>query len=155
MPGTIRFKRDDLTGGEVRDLLEVHLAHARAHTPSEQVFALDLEGLRGDDMYFWTGWQGDALVAMGGLRVIAPGHGEIKSMHTVEALRGQGIAGQMLDFIMAEAGAVGLVRVSLETGSQAAFAPARALYTSRGFEFCDPLPGYPDSAWSAFMTRAI
>lgn len=144
-----------MTGQAVLGLLETHLAHALAHTPAEQVFALDLDGLRGPGMHFWTGWTGDDLVTMGGLRVIEAGHGEIKSMHTIERLRGQGIAGQMLDFLVTKASSMGLARMSLETGSQAAYAPARALYVSRGFETCGPLPGYPESEWSAFMTRLL
>lgn len=52
----IEFRRDDVTGPDVIRLLETHLAHARLHTPIEQVFALDLDGLRARDMHFWTGW---------------------------------------------------------------------------------------------------
>jgi putative acetyltransferase len=151
----IEFRRDDVTGPEVIRLLETHLAHARLHTPIEQVFALDLDGLRGGDMHFWTGWLDDDLVTMGGLRVIESHHGEIKSMHTIERLRGQGIAGRMLDFLIAEARSMDLKRMSLETGSQAAYAPARGLYASRDFAECGPLPGYPESEWSAFMTRLL
>jgi len=151
----IEFRRDDVTGPDVIRLLETHLAHARLHTPIEQVFALDLDGLRARGMHFWTGWLDDDLVTMGGLRVIEIHHGEIKSMHTIERLRGQGIAGRMLDYLIAEARNMGLKRMSLETGSQAAYAPARSLYASRDFAECGSLPGYPESEWSAFMTRLL
>ena len=151
----IEFRRDDVTEPKVIRLLETHLAHARLHTPIEQVFALDLDELRGRDMHFWTGWVGADLVTMGGWRWIEPGQGEIKSMHTMERWGGRGIAGRMLDFLIAEAGSMGFSRMSLETGSQAAYAPARGLYASRGFEACGLLPGYPQSEWSAFMTRLL
>lgn len=151
----IKFSRDDLTRSDVIALLETHLDHARTHTPVEQVFALDLEALRGPDMSFWTGRRAGLLVTMGGLRVIEAGHGEIKSMHAVEDLRGQGLGGQMLDFLMQEARSMGLTRLSLETGTQAAYTSARALYASRQFAPCGALPGYPESEWSAFMTRLL
>ena len=46
-------------------------------------------------------------------------------------------------------------RVSLETGSQVEFAPARALYERAGFSTCGPFGDYPDSIHSIFMTLAI
>ena len=51
-----------------------------------------------------------------------------------------------------EAGARGYRRVSLETGTTAAFAPARALYASAGFIPCGPFGDYEANATSAFMT---
>ena len=46
----------------------------------------------------------------------------------------------------------GYRRLSLETGVQDAFAPARGLYATRGFAVCGPFGGYPDSGNSVFMT---
>jgi putative acetyltransferase len=36
-----------------------------------------------------------------------------------------------------------------------AFAPARALYSSFAFEFCEPFANYVPDPNSVFMTRAI
>ena len=46
-------------------------------------------------------------------------------------------------------------RLSLETGSMAAFAPARALYAGFGFEPCGPFAHYVPDPNSVFMTRAL
>ena len=43
-------------------------------------------------------------------------------------------------------------RVSLETGTTPAFAPARTLYSSAGFVPCGPFGGYQVSTDNTFMT---
>ena len=45
--------------------------------------------------------------------------------------------------------------VSLETGSQPAFAPARALYARFGFLPCGPFGAYVEDPNSSFMTRVL
>jgi putative acetyltransferase len=49
----------------------------------------------------------------------------------------------------------GYLRVSLETGAMAAFAPARSLYAGTGFEPCGPFGDYDPSPNSAFMTLSL
>lgn len=49
----------------------------------------------------------------------------------------------------------GYRRLSLETGSQAAFARARALYARFGFESCGPFADYDKDPNSVFMTREL
>jgi putative acetyltransferase len=49
----------------------------------------------------------------------------------------------------------GFTRVSLETGAMDAFAPARSLYASAGFEACEPFGDYSPSRNSVFMTLRI
>jgi putative acetyltransferase len=46
-------------------------------------------------------------------------------------------------------------RLSLETGSQDAFAPARRLYESYGFRHCLPFEGYVEDPNSVFMTIVL
>ena len=46
-------------------------------------------------------------------------------------------------------------RLSLETGSMAAFSPAHTLYARFGFEFCEPFGDYLPDPNSVFMTRAL
>jgi putative acetyltransferase len=45
--------------------------------------------------------------------------------------------------------------LSLETGSQAAFEPARRLYASFGFSLCSAFAQYVDDPNSVFMTREL
>jgi putative acetyltransferase len=49
----------------------------------------------------------------------------------------------------------GYERLSLETGSQAAFQPAQQLYASFGFTVCGPFEGYVDDPNSVFMTLRL
>jgi putative acetyltransferase len=46
-------------------------------------------------------------------------------------------------------------RLSLETGSQKAFAPARALYAHAGFQPCGAFGSYAPSEHSVFMTLTL
>jgi putative acetyltransferase len=45
--------------------------------------------------------------------------------------------------------------VSLETGSQDFFAPARALYTRHGFAPCPPFADYTDDPNSVYFSLAL
>jgi putative acetyltransferase len=146
---------DDLAGAGIRALLEEHLADMRTISPPESVHALDLEGLRQPEITFWTAWSGAALLGCGALKELSPDHGEVKSMRTARAHRRGGVARAMLAHIVADARRRGYARLSLETGSMAAFAPARALYESFGFGYCGPFAGYVDDPNSVFMTRAL
>ena len=74
-------------------------------------------------------------------------------MHTVSAARGRGVARKMVDHLVGIARERGVRRVSIETGSMEAFAPARALYASSGFSECAPFGDYVPSDNSTFMTR--
>src|SRR5262249_41276787 len=107
----------DLTDSRVIGLLHSHLTSARAQTAPGSAHALDLKGLQSPDIIFWTGWQGEALIAMGALKRLSEDHGEIKSMHTVSAVRRQGVGIAMRQHIIAFAQSRGMSRLSLETGS--------------------------------------
>ena len=103
----------------------------------------------------WTAWRGDALVGCGALKDLGDGHGELKSMRTDPAHLRQGVAAAMLAHLMATARTQGLQRLSLETGSAAAFAPAHALYARHGFAMCGPFGDYVEDSFSVFMTRTL
>jgi putative acetyltransferase len=151
----MRIQVDDLSGPEIRGLLEEHLANMHELSPPESVHALDLAKLRGPDITFWTVWHGDLLLGCGALKELAPAHGEVKSMRTPKALRGRGAARAVLATIVAEARARGYRRLSLETGSQARFEPARNLYRSFGFTACGPFADYEEDPNSVFMRLAL
>ena len=149
------IREDDLRGPEIAALLGAHLAGARRHSPPESVHALDLDALRAPDITFWTLWDGSDLLGCGALKELDPLHGEIKSMHTAEAHRRRGVAARILTHIIDEARRRRYRRLSLETGSPAAFAPARALYARFGFVACGPFADYREDPYSVFMTRDL
>jgi putative acetyltransferase len=157
----MHIRIDDLEGPEIRALLEEHLRHMHSLSPPESVHALDLDALKRPEVTFWTVWSapaGGELVGCGALKQIGPTHGEVKSMRTAETWRGKGVARAVLAHLIESARARGFERLSLETGSEPGFAPARALYEAFGFAYCRAFEGYEDVADdpnSVFMTRLL
>jgi putative acetyltransferase len=146
---------DDPRAADVRGLLERHLAFARANTPPQDVHALDIDGLLDPAVTFYSLRRGGELLGVGALKQLDPHHAELKSMHTAEAARGRGIGRAMLGHLLAVARERGCRRVSLETGSMDAFAPARSMYARAGFRPCGPFADYRPSHSSTFMTLAL
>ena len=137
---------------ETDALVRRHLAVMHEVTPEGHVHALDLAGLVSSGAVLLGARLGGALVGMGAIKEIEPGHWEVKSMHVVEAARGSGTARALLDALVEAARERGARRISLETGSQPAFEPARRLYARAGFRECRAFAGYDDVPESAFMT---
>lgn len=146
---------DDLTGPGILALLDEHLRDMRATSPPESVHALDLDGLRDPAVTVWTVVEDGAVIGCGALKVLEPGHAEIKSMRTAASHQGRGIGTAVLRHLLAQARARGLHRLSLETGTQEFFAPARALYARHGFVPCPPFAGYTDDPNSAYLTLEL
>ena len=151
----MEIRADDLRGREIIELLRTHLAGVALHSPPESVHALDLEALRKPDITFWSVWQSAELMGCGAIRELDSRHGEIKSMRTASAHLRKGVASGLLRHMLDEAGRRSYRRLSLETGSAEAFAPARRLYARFGFEPCGPFAGYVEDPYSVFMTREV
>jgi putative acetyltransferase len=146
---------DDPRADDVRALLEAHLEFARAVTPAEHVHALDVDGLLDPTVTFFSARRDGALVGVGALKALDDAHAELKSMHTVEAARNKGVGRAMVECLLAVATARGYQRVSLETGTMDAFAPARGLYESAGFTPCAPFGEYSENPHSVCMTITL
>lgn len=97
-------------------------------------------------------WEDETLLGFGALKRLSADHGEVKSMHTVQAMRRRGAGSAMLRHLIAAARADGMSRLSLETGSWDYFQPAQALYRSHGFVECPPFADYVLDPNSVFMT---
>jgi putative acetyltransferase len=146
---------DDLSGPEIRALLEAHFAGMLANSPKDSCHFLDFEGLKGDGVTFWSIWDGAALAGCGALRELDTGDGEIKSMRTHADHLRKGAGAKMLDHIIKTARERGYTRLSLETGSGAAFEPATALYLRYGFVGCPAFGDYREDPFSRFMTLEL
>jgi putative acetyltransferase len=151
----MNIKIDDLSGSEIYELLQEHLQSMARHSPPESVHALDIEALRKPEITFWTVWENGELLGCGALKELDSQHGEIKSMRTSSLHLRKGVATKLLTHILEEARRRGYTRLSLETGSMEAFEPARRLYASFGFTYCEPFADYVEDPYSAFMTREL
>ena len=153
--GFMDIRPDDLTGSKVVELIREHLQGMALISPPESIHALGLESLRKPDVTFWSAWEGEELVGCGALKELDGHHGEIKSMRTSSSHLRKGVAKRVLQHIIEEAKQRGYRRLSLETGSQAAFEPARKLYSNFGFQYCGPFSDYAEDVNSVFMTLEL
>ena len=149
---TMHIVDGDFSDARVLDLLRVHLTSARAQTAPGSAHALDVAGLQAPDISFWTIWEADTLLGCGALKRLSVEHGEVKSMHTAQAMRRNGAGSAMLHHIIATARTRGMARLSLETGSWDFFRPAQAFYRRHGFVACGPFADYVLDPNSVFMT---
>lgn len=150
-----RIEVDDLTRPTVHRLLAEHLAEMHATSPAESVHALDLDALRDSAVTVWTLWDAEELLGCAALKELAPEHGEVKSMRTTAAARGRGIAARLLAHLVDQARERGYTRLSLETGTEEFFAPARRLYERYDFVDCAPFGDYRLDPNSVFMSRGV
>jgi putative acetyltransferase len=140
---------------DVRQLVERHLQFGRSQTPAEDAHALEVDGLLDPGITLYGLRCRGELLAVGALKRLDDHHAELKTMHTVERVRGRGIGRAMLNHLLAVASERGFTRVSLETGSMDAFAPARSLYASARFAPCPPFAEYRTSPHNTSMTRTL
>jgi putative acetyltransferase len=119
----MRIVRDDLTHPDVIALLDLHVRTAHENSPPESAFALDMSGLQDPAVTLWSAWDGETLLGLGALKELDAAHGEVKSMRTAPGQLRRGVAGAMLAHLISEARARGWTRLSLETGTNEAFAP--------------------------------
>ncbi len=124
-------------------------------SPPESVHALDVSKLKVPEITFWTVREGSMLLGCGALKELDSEHGEIKSMRTTVAFRRRGAGRAVLAHMITEARKRGYRRLSLETGSQEAFIPARRLYESFGFSYCEAFGEYKADPNSVFMTLQL
>jgi putative acetyltransferase len=146
---------DDPRREDVQDLLAIHLGFSRTVTPPQYSFALGVDELVDGAVTFFTARRGRGLVGMAALKRLDQSHAELKSMHTREAERRQGVGRALVEYILAFARHEGYRQVSLETGATREFVAARALYAEFGFRPCAPFGGYEASAYNTFMTLQL
>jgi putative acetyltransferase len=151
----IQITEADPLDRRVRELIETHLVFGRSFTPPEDAHALEVDELLDPAIVLFAARDGEQVLGVGALKDLGDDHGELKTMHTAEAARGRGVGRAMLDHLLAEARRRGYRRVSLETGTMEAFAPARALYEGAGFVPCPPFGDYRESWNSLYLTLEL
>lgn len=152
---TLEILEDDHTRPDLGALLMTHLIKCQEISPPESCHALNLDAFESSRLTLWSGRIRGELLGCGALFEMDSHHGEIKAMHTAIEGRRKGVGAAILERILQTAEERGYRRLSLETGSQDYFAPARALYARFGFETCAPFGSYKLDPLSVFMTRTI
>jgi len=140
---------------ELARVLQAHWLFCTSSTPIEHVYALDASKLFSPDITVFGARIDGELVGVGALRKLDLLHGELKSMHTLAKSRGSGVGKAMVTHIEDFARSSGIERVSLETGTNEAFKPARELYKSLGYQSCEAFGDYVLSQDNTCMTKLI
>jgi len=147
--------RADFDDPALAAFLAAHHADMAPTAPPESQHALGIDELRATHVRLWTLHDDGTLVGTVALAELEPGHEELKSMRAAPHVRGRGIGRRLLGFALDDARSRGVRRISLETGSQDFFAPARALYLAHGFVPCPPFGGYVDDPNSTYFTTPL
>ena len=150
-----RIVEDYLSGADVAELLQLHVAEAQANSPPCKVHALPIERLRDRAVTFFAARDGERLAAIGALRHIDARRAEIKSMRAAPEYRRKGAGEAILLHLIAEARARGYGWLGLETGRPAFFQPAHALYRKHGFAECPAFGDYLSDDFSLCMRRTL
>ena len=149
--GAYLLRQDDLTGEKSRALVALHLSGMHENSPPGHVFSLDVSGLLGPGVKFFTLWDGEAIAGMAALKSLGAGVGEVKSMRTHPDYSRKGVGRRLLAQLVAEAAAQEMTRLSLETGSGESFEPALALYRQNGFANGRKFGDYEKSEFNQFL----
>ena len=140
---------------EVAQILEIHHNFCTSTTPADCCHVMNVSQLISPQIEVFAARLDGKYVGVGALRVLNETHGELKSMHTLEKARGQGVGRALVEHISNHAKTKGITRLSLETGTNDAFRAARELYFSMGFEICEPFGDYSLSENNLYMTKVL
>ncbi|KAF3391355.1 putative N-acetyltransferase YsnE [Penicillium rolfsii] len=149
------IKLDDLSGPEIRSLLEFHVSDLQSKSSSEACYVLDLSALQRPSISVYSAWKGEELLGCGALSELSPTTGEIKSMRTATAHLRKGVGRAIVQHIIDEAKRRGYVALFLETGTDDSFKSAREFYGGLGFKACEAFGGYVASGKNCFLTLEL
>jgi GNAT superfamily N-acetyltransferase len=136
---TITIARAELTADASRALIDALNAELRGVYPEPGAthFSLDSGEVAGGRGAFFIVYHDGAPIGCGALRLLDPETAELKRMYVTPAMRGSGLGRRLVAALEAEARALGVRRLVLETGVRQA--AALALYRATGFQ---PIPLY-------------
>lgn len=151
----VTVKRGDLVSPVASDLIGALNAELSRMYPEEGAnhFRLDADEVAEGRGAFVIVWRGDKAIGCGAVRRIEAGVGEFKRMYVIPEERGSGIGHLLVAALEAEARALGLARLVLETGIRQV--AAIALYRRVGFTEISPWGEYAGSPLSVCMTKDL
>lgn len=149
------IQREPLDGPVAQQLIAALNAELSGRYPEAGAnhFRLDVAEVGPGRGAFLVACDGARPIGCGAVRKLDPATAEIKRMFVVPERRGQGVGGLILEALEAEARALGVTRLVLETGIRQP--DAIALYGRRGFTRIPPFGEYVDSALSVCMGKTL
>ncbi|OLP60085.1 GNAT family N-acetyltransferase [Xaviernesmea oryzae] len=150
---TVEIAQEPPRQQEIEALLALSDAYAAALYPAESNHMVDLASLEKPEVRFLVARHQGRIVGCCAMVAAGDGTAEIKRMFVHETARGLKIGRRLLDRLVADAQAAGLVALRLETGI---YQPeAIALYRSAGFVDIEPFGNYRPDPLSLFMERRL
>ena len=140
---------------EVLELLNKHFIELRSVSPEGSAHVLDIEGLKDQNIKFWSLWKDNLLMGCGALKFLNKEHGEFKSIRVEDRFRKKDNGIKILKHLIFEAKKLNIKRISVETGTGDFFTPARKLFNKCGFKLCKPFAHYKEDANSCYMSMLI
>ena len=140
---------------EVLELLNKHFIELRSVSPEGSTHVLDIEGLKDQNIKFWSLWEGNLLMGCGALKFLNKEHGEFKSIRVEDRFRKKDNGIKILKHLIFEAKKLNIKRISVETGTGDFFTPARKLFNKCGFKLCKPFAHYKEDPNSCYMSMRI
>ncbi len=155
MSSNYTIAKDDLSDPDVIALLALHLAEMHRWSPACKVHAMPVERLREADVTFFSARRDGTLAAVGAIKHLEDGRGELKSMRAAPEFRGHGAGEAILLHLLSVAQTRNYGWLGLETGRPDPFLPARRLYEKHGFAECAAFGDYMSDEFSLCMERTL
>ena len=140
---------------KVLELLNKHFIELRSVSPEGSAHVLDIEGLKDQNIKFWSLWEDSLLMGCGALKFLNKEHGEFKSIRVEDRFRKKDNGIKILKHLIFEAKKLNIKRISVETGTGDFFIPARKLFDKCGFKLCKPFAHYKEDLNSCYMSMLI
>ena len=140
---------------EVHELIIKHFIELRSVSPEGSTHVLDIAGLKGPFIKFWSLWDENNLIGIGALKFLDKEHGEFKSIRVSDKFKDKRNGSKIINHLINEAKKLNIKRLSLETGAGDFFLAARKLFNKCGFKTCKPFSHYKNDINSVYMTKLI
>ena len=119
---------------EVLELLNKHFIELRSVSPEGSAHVLDIEGLKDQNIKFWSLWENEQIIGCGALKFLDENHGEFKSIRIADKFKKKGLGTKIISHLINEAKKLNVKKISVETGSGDFFSPARKLFKKCGLK---------------------
>jgi putative acetyltransferase len=153
--GSLTIQRFDILAPEARTLIDALNAElsSRYPEPGANHFRLDPDEVAEGRGAFVIASRTGVAIGCGAIRTIEDRTGEIKRMYVSPEERGRRVGRALLAALEAEARALGMARLVLETGERQP--EAIALYEREGFSRVEPFGEYVHSPLSVCMAKDL